>query len=68
VVLDLDKSDLISLVKGSTPSYILLGHKDITGRGHFNGSYGTWSWDSYNLDSCSEEQLIQIYRLYKTNK
>lgn len=59
--IDLDKKGLMTLVEGSTPNYKLFEHPLIEPNGRYNGSYGTWTWNS--LGSLTEQELFTIYEL-----
>lgn len=63
--LDLDKDDLISLVKGSNPGYSVMEHPLVEKHGRFNASYGNWSWHSFSLEKCTEQELFEIYKICK---
>lgn len=63
--LNLDKEDLISLVKGCTPNYSAMDHPLVKRHGNFNGSYGKWSWDYSGFENCKEQELLEIYKVCK---
>lgn len=64
VELLLDKSDLVSLVMGTTPSYIAMGNP-VGHYGTFSASYSTWYWNKYKLEKLSIVELLEIYKICK---
>lgn len=65
--LDLDKKDLISLAKGTSPNYSVMNNPLIKKHGSYNASYGDWNWDYTAFEECSEEQILEIYKLCKNS-
>jgi len=65
--LNLDKIDLISLVKGSEPSFSVMEHRDIHNKGYFNDYRGRWEWNDSNLNGCTEEELLNVYIICKVS-
>ena len=61
--IDLEKKSLIDLVSGTSPNYELFENPLVKLCGRFNGSYGTWHWNEYELEKCSETQLYGLYKL-----
>ena len=61
--LELKVQDLANMVKGVSPNYHLFENDLIKRCGNFNGSYGTWSWDKYELLKLSEKELYELYLL-----
>ena len=62
--IEVDKKDLISLVKGSVPSFNDFEHPLVVKGGHsYCDQYGRTSWDS--LDSLSENELYDLYIVLK---
>ena len=64
---ELDKSDLVTLIKGIEPSYKIWGHFLITHAGDIKGQGDTWVWNVRVLYNRSEEQLWETYQLCKNN-
>lgn len=60
---NLDKYDLICLIKGSTPNYNVMDK--LSKYGYFNNSYGEWKWHIFNLDNLTKQELYKIYNLCK---
>ena len=65
MIVDLEKEDLISLVKGKSPSYEIFGNSLVKSCGSYNGSHGTWSWSDHSLNELSEKELFELYCLCK---
>lgn len=63
--LDLDREDLISLAKGQTPNYSVMGNSKIKPHGSFSGSYGQWDWNYCSFEKCSDEEIFEIYSICK---
>jgi hypothetical protein len=63
VLVELDKADLVSLVRGTEPSYKTMGNPLVKTCGVFNGSYGTWHWNTFELLKLSEVELFTLYKL-----
>lgn len=66
MTINLDKKDLVSLVKGTDPDYNVMDNMSVKPYGRYNGSYGTWTWED-SLHSLSEEKLYSIYVICKNN-
>ena len=61
--IEVKAQDLVNMVKGTSPNYHLFDEELVKRCGTFNGSYGTWSWNSYELEKLTEEQLYGLYLL-----
>lgn len=62
--LDLDKEDLVCLVRGSSPSYSVFDHQLLKKAGHFySDQYARTSWNE--LHTLTEEELYELYILCK---
>jgi hypothetical protein len=62
MLLDLQKDDLINLVKGTEPS----GEDKLqllrpTALGAYSGAYEKWMWNKYALMKLSDEELLSLY-------
>lgn len=64
---NLDKCDLISLVKGQDPSYKMMEHPLVKANGRYAGSYGRWDWNYKALEKNTEQEIWELYQLLKTN-
>ena len=65
--LDLDKKDLINLVKGTTPYYSLFDLFTTDGLGVYceskNGKvHDYWVWNEEKLKKMTENQLFELYQ------
>lgn len=68
MIIDLDKKDLISLAKGSTPHYNIMEIPDIASQGSFTGGFvDKWSWNSNAFESYTKELTYAIYLLCKNS-
>lgn len=65
MIMELDKDDLEALVRGRGPKYSAMDNALVKKHGQFNGSYGTWNWNYSSLKECSEEELLEIYKICK---
>lgn len=66
--LELDKDDLVSLVKGTSPYYTAMDHPLIQRYGHHSGGHlDSWTWVTNSLRGCTEEQLLEIYKICKSS-
>lgn len=65
--LNLNKDDLISLVRGSEPSFSIMNHSLIAALGEYHGQYDQWAWNRYKLEERSEEELYAVYQLCKSS-
>lgn len=69
MTVELDKKDLVSLVKGILPSYQLIDDPYIRQLGSYRGgSVNEWSWHVYKLEELTEETLFKLYQFIKRNK
>jgi hypothetical protein len=66
ITLELDKKDLISLVKGKDPGYDLLNHPLVKSGGYFTGGFvDKWTWETDKLKQMSEKDLTTLYFMLK---
>ena len=64
---DLDKKDLISLVKGTHPHYDVFEHKLVKRCGNYTGGMSDrWSWN-YNISDLTEVELFDLYTTCKNS-
>lgn len=64
--MELDKADLVSLVRGTDPNYSAMDHPLVKQYGRYWGGFrDEWDWDTDRLKKCTEEQLLDIYRICK---
>lgn len=64
---DLDKKDLIYLIKGIKPEISI--HKKLKDFGEMweYNSENSWQWNFYKLNQLTEESLFEIYELCKNS-
>lgn len=62
---ELDREDLISLIKGVQPSYEQMSYPLCKREGRFNASYGVWSWFG-SFSEYTEQELWDFYNYLKT--
>lgn len=64
---ELDKEDIMAMVRGVTPSYDAIAHPVIQKAGKMWGGHSeTWEWG--DLSTFSEEELMWIYSLCKQSR
>jgi hypothetical protein len=64
----LDKSDLISLVKGCEPSYSLIDELSAKNYGYWcGGMVDEWRWNEFELKKLDNEELWNIYQKCKNS-
>ncbi|MEK5166237.1 hypothetical protein NYE69_28430 [Paenibacillus sp. FSL R5-0527] len=64
--MDLDKDDLVSLVRGTSPWYSAMDHPLVQRYGEYYGGHKEgWAWHTERLKGCSEEELLYIYQICK---
>lgn len=69
MTVELDKKDLVSLVKGIWPSYSIMDDPYIRQLGSYSGGMlDEWSWNSYKLEELTEETLFKLYQFIKKNR
>lgn len=65
---DLDKKDLIALVKGKEPNYDVFDHPLVKQCGEYRGGMtDSWHWNKYVLEEISEAQLWELYQVCKNS-
>jgi hypothetical protein len=68
MTIELNKNDLISLVKGVSPSYAAMQHHTISPLGSYTGGFhDKWYWHTYKLEELTEEQLYNLYKFLKSH-
>lgn len=67
--LELDRDDLLCLLKGVEPSLEAAKHLHMENEGEYVGTYGRWKWNDDAFDGLGETQLFHVYKICKrTNK
>lgn len=63
---DLNKQDLISLIKGVTLKHDLVKNPAVQSVCYYVGGFNDrWYWDNGSLNQLSESELWEIYQLCK---
>jgi hypothetical protein len=65
MLVDLNISDLVSMVNGTQPHYGILDDLRVRPYGSYSGSYDRWTWDKHELAKLSEAELFSLYNLCK---
>lgn len=63
---ELDKKDLIALVKGTAPNYKVMEYMNNIGR-YLGGMNDRWVWDDSKLGNLSEKTLYKVYTICKNS-
>ncbi len=65
---DLDKKDLIAMVKGISPYYSLFNDTFVRQCGTYTGGLiDKWDWNIYKLETLTEKDLFGLYTLCKNS-
>lgn len=64
---NLDRADILSLIKGSFVPYEMMENEIIKKMGSFSGSYGRWTWNGSDTNA-SNEKLLELYYKLKEGK
>lgn len=64
MTVELTKSMLIDLVRGTFPNFDLFENRMIAHCGTYNDNQG-WQWYNHNLKLYNEEELMQMYKMCK---
>lgn len=66
MILDLNKDEIISLIKGSSISYKQMDIPKIKWCGNYMGGFvDEWRWNDERLRELTEDQLMELYKLIK---
>lgn len=57
----LDRKDIISLAKGTSPNYDIMEDNIISKNGTFNGSQGYWEWEWNAFEDLTEDEIYKVY-------
>lgn len=61
MLVELNKKDLLFLVKGTSPSYNLFDDSVVKSCGTYSGSYDRWDWLDSSLNKLTESELWSLY-------
>jgi len=68
MIVELDREDLVSLVRGMEPSYDIFEDPLVKRCGSWTGGFvEKWDWNS-ELDRISETYLFALYKLCKSSR
>lgn len=59
---DLNKTDLIRLIKGTQPDYAQMDELNAYGQ-YWEGSTQAWVWSEHALSTLSEEDMWHVYKI-----
>jgi hypothetical protein len=62
---NLDRKDLINLVKGIYPYYKIKEHPLIKKLGYYTGNKDEWAWKVNELSKLTEIELFHVYKTCK---
>lgn len=69
MLVELNKQDLINLVRGIEPTHKQMNDPRIAKNGsYFGGFNDRWEWHSYPFSDLNEEQIFDIYLYLKKTK
>jgi len=60
---ELDKKDLVRMIKGTIPSHSIMPR--LSKFGWHNGTHDSWDWNSCELSKMPEEKLWELYLLIR---
>lgn len=60
---NLEREDLINLVKGTQPNYNVMNNEIVKRCGSFSGSYGKWDWNYSFDENITDNELLGLYIL-----
>lgn len=62
MIVDLDREDLVALVKGTSPNYKVMDDPIIKRAGRYIGGFhDKWEWNLSASDDYNEEELWHMY-------
>jgi len=68
MILDLEKSDLINLLMGTSPNYDVMEDPTIKPYGDYTGGFvDKWSWNKFSLVDLEDETLFDMYLTCKNS-
>lgn len=65
---DIDRIDIINMIRGTYPSYELIDKYTKLGLGYYNGAYDVWRWDGVSSKSWDKFPDHYLMKLYKEAK
>ena len=67
MLVDLEKKDLIKLVKSISPYFTAMNEHYIKGMGNYDDYRSSWEWDETSLEQLDESDLLLIYYICKNS-
>ena len=68
MIVDLDRKDIISLLIGSKPNYLVIDKISKEFGSYVGGFVNDWSWNNISENvPYSDEQLYNLYLMYKNS-
>lgn len=58
--INVDRQDLLSMIKGINPSYEQMSIPAVDANGWYSGSYDKWSW-SGDFKGINDQELYELY-------
>lgn len=65
---DIDRIDIINMIRGTYPNYELIDKYTELGLGYYHGAYNAWRWDEITSTSWDRFPEIYLMKLYKEVK
>lgn len=65
---DIDKIDIINMIRGTRPGCKLIDEYVKLGLGYYHGAYNEWRWDEVSSTSWDRLSYIYLMKLYKEAK
>ena len=66
--MDVDREDLVNMIKGSQPSFAAMETPPINNLVNYSDQYGRYYWDDIKLEKLSIESLKTVYFICKSKK
>lgn len=66
MTIDLDRKDLIALVRGTSPNFSEMNNPKIKKHGSWvGGHHDRWDWNFSSIENASDAELIELYKICK---
>lgn len=67
--IEIDRTDLMNMIKGTNPTYELMEHPMIKLLGSFTGGFSeSWNWNYSFSSEFSNVDLLEVYTLLKNKE
>ena len=67
MVVDLDRKDIISLLKGSKPNYSIMNKIPKELGSYIGGFVGGWEWNDFSNVDYTDDYLYNLYLMCKNS-